>query len=184
VHFCYDLTRAIQAAAVLLRKHPARRMEYIRLLKLLYIADREMLAQHGQTITGDDAVAMKKGPVLSRTYDLLKGEGHGATVWSSFIQTEGYQVVLCRKPGRGKLSAAALAKLKEVSARYCNTATDDLIDEAHKFPEWKKVFPPGSRSSHPIPWELVLKVQGKKDLIPEVEKDERASALFDRIFGE
>jgi uncharacterized phage-associated protein len=182
MHFRFDLTRTIQAAAILLRKHPARRMEYIRLLKLLYISDREMLAQHGYTITGDEAVAMKKGPVLSRTYDLLKGEGHGATVWGNFIQTEGYQAVLRRKTGRGKLSAAALAKLKEVSDRYRNMATDDLIDETHKLREWKKVFPPGSRSSHPIPWELVLKAQGKAELIPEVEKDERASALFDRIF--
>ena len=157
-------------------------MEYIRLLKLLYIADREMLAEHGHTITGDEAVAMKKGPVLSRTYDLLKGEGHGATVWANFIQTEGYQAVLRRKPGRGKLSAAALVKLNEVSARYSNMATDDLIAETHKFREWRKVFPPGSRSSHLIPWELVLRVLGKADLIPEVDKDKRASALFDRIF--
>ena len=157
-------------------------MEYIRLLKLLYIADREMLAQYGHPITGDEAAAMKKGPVLSHTYDLLKGSGHGATVWGNFIQTEGYQAVLRRKPGRGKLSAAALAKLKEVSDRYADMATDDLIAATHKFREWRKVFPPGSRSSHPIPWELILKVQGKADLIPEVEKDERASTLFDRIF--
>jgi uncharacterized phage-associated protein len=182
MHFRFDLARTIQAAAILLRTHPAHRMEYIRLLKLLYIADREMLAQHGQTITGDEAVAMKKGPVLSRTYDLLKGEGHGATVWGNYIQTEGYQAVLRRKPGRGKVSPAALAKLKEVSERYRETATDDLIEETHKFREWKKVFPPGSRSSHLIPWELVLKVQGKAEMIPDVEKDERASALFDQVF--
>ena len=79
MNFDFDLAKTVQAAALLLREHH-NRMEYIRLLKLLSIADREMLARRGRTLTGDRAVAMKRGPVLSTVYDLIKGNGSGDKV--------------------------------------------------------------------------------------------------------
>lgn len=39
-------------------------MSYLRMLKLLYLADRESLKETGHTITGDRVVAMEHGPVL------------------------------------------------------------------------------------------------------------------------
>ena len=39
----FNISKAIEAAGVLLREEPSRRMSRIRLLKLLYIADRESL---------------------------------------------------------------------------------------------------------------------------------------------
>ena len=72
--FRFDFLKTLQASGVLLQLD-ANRMAYIRLLKLLYIADRELLAETGRTLTGDEAVAMKNGPVLSRVYDLIKGVG-------------------------------------------------------------------------------------------------------------
>ena len=62
--FTFNLTKAAQATALLLHGRPARRMSYLRVLKLLYLADREMLTQKLRTITGDQPIAMKKGPVL------------------------------------------------------------------------------------------------------------------------
>ena len=50
--FRFDYDKALQAAGVLLSLD-GDRMERIRLLKLLYIADRELLAETGRTITGD-----------------------------------------------------------------------------------------------------------------------------------
>ncbi len=43
------------------------------LIKMLYLADRELLAKRGQPLTGDQPVSMKNGPVLTTTYDLTKG---------------------------------------------------------------------------------------------------------------
>jgi uncharacterized phage-associated protein len=63
------------------------RMEYVRLLKLLYIADREMMAEAGAPITGDRAVAMDHGPVLSHVYDLVKGKAARAGEWAHSIRT-------------------------------------------------------------------------------------------------
>ena len=47
--FRFHFDRALQASACLLR-FDGKRMGYLRLLKLLYIADREGLAETGETI--------------------------------------------------------------------------------------------------------------------------------------
>ena len=73
-------------------------MSYLRLLKLLYIADREWLAETGESITGDRVYAMKQGPVLSTLYDLIKGNGTRAGEWDDFIHTDGYAVELVADP--------------------------------------------------------------------------------------
>ncbi|MEN2436516.1 Panacea domain-containing protein [Weeksellaceae bacterium A-14] len=40
--------------------------------KILYFADREHLAKYGTTITDDNYIAMKYGPVPSNIYDIIK----------------------------------------------------------------------------------------------------------------
>lgn len=43
-----------------------------RISKILYFAERKHLARYGRSIVGDYFVAMKDGPVPSKTYDLMK----------------------------------------------------------------------------------------------------------------
>src|SRR6185437_10320716 len=102
--FKMSALKVVQAAAVLLKEHAAR-MSRLRLLKLLYIADRESLVETLHSISGDHVVAMDHGPVLSRTYNLLKGEDCESPLWDQFIVQEGPQDHrLCADPGVGKLS--------------------------------------------------------------------------------
>lgn len=48
------------------------KMEYIKLLKILYLVDRRMLVDHGTLLTCDTWVSMDYGPVLSQTCDLIR----------------------------------------------------------------------------------------------------------------
>lgn len=64
----FNFQKTFHAAAMLLREHHGH-MEPIRLLKLLYTTDRELLAECGRTLTGDQAVALRRGPVLTHVYD-------------------------------------------------------------------------------------------------------------------
>src|SRR5438105_4403367 len=66
MHFKFNLKKTVQAAAEFLRHEPGKQMSRLRLIKLLYIADREALLETGRPITSDTIVAMKHGPVLSR----------------------------------------------------------------------------------------------------------------------
>jgi uncharacterized phage-associated protein len=178
--FRFDFDKTVQGAGVLLRLD-ANRMAYIRLLKLLYIADRELLAETGRTITGDEAVALKNGPVLSRVYDLIKGVGPNSLEWNDHIHTMHYSVELKRDPGWGKLSKAEIEKLTEVTERYRTMDDWELSEHTHEFPEWKKHHEPGA--SIPIPWREMLEAQGKAELSEIVERNEATRQYLDNLFG-
>ena len=154
----FHFEKSVQAAAVLLHLD-GKRMEKIRLLKLLYIADREMLAECGQSITGDTGHAMNHGPVLTRIYDCIKGQDARAGEWDNFVHSDGHSVMLVSEPDRGRLSRAEIEKLTDVTERHRNMSEWDISEATHQFPEWIDHFvKDGSRR---IPWEAMLKAQGK-----------------------
>jgi uncharacterized phage-associated protein len=178
----FSFIRTLQAAGVLLEYEKGRRMSSMRLLKLLYVADREALAETGRPITGDQAVAMKQGPVLSRTYDIIKGQSARSGEWDHFIHKDGYGLELVADPGRGELSKGEVAKLLEVVDRYRNLDDWELSEETHKFQEWRKNFAGGNGANH-IPWEEALAALGRAELAEAIERDESDRRFFDQLFG-
>ena len=69
----------------------------IKLVKLLYLAERLSLQRYGEPITGDKLVSMPHGPVLSMTYDHINGalpsmEGG----WDTWIADRADNVVALR----------------------------------------------------------------------------------------
>jgi uncharacterized phage-associated protein len=178
--FRFNFEKTLQAAAVLLGLD-GNRMDRIRLLKLLYIADRELLAQCGRTLTGDRAVALKNGPVLSHVYDLIRGEAFKAGDWDRYVHTVNHAIELREDPGRGELSRREVEKLKEVTERYRDRDDWEIVEETHAFPEWVEHYVEGS--STPIPWNAVLIAQGKPDLIPIIEQNEADRLYFDQVLG-
>jgi len=179
MNFRFKFERALQASAYLLRLD-GKRMGYLRLLKLLYIADREWLAETGESITGDRAYAMKYGPVLSSIYDLIKGNGSRAGEWDDYIHTEGYALELVADPGRGELSKGIVQKLLEVTKRYAELDDWELSERTHEFREWADHF---HGETSPIPWQDILRAQGKPQMIAVVERDQAAKQTFDDVFG-
>jgi uncharacterized phage-associated protein len=69
----FDFEKSLQAAAYLLHLEEGR-MPYLRLLKLMYIAERELLAQTASPLTGDSYRALEDGPVLNRVFNLIGGD--------------------------------------------------------------------------------------------------------------
>ncbi len=175
----FDFARSLQASAYLLRLD-RKRMSYLRLLKLLYIAGREWLAKTGESISGDRACAMKNGPVLSTVYDLIKGNGSRAGHWDDFIHTEGYALELVKDPGRGELSSGIVEKLAEVSERYRGVDDREPSEQAHQFPEWVAHY---RGSASPIPWQDILRAQNKAAMVTDFEREEATRQVFDDVFG-
>ena len=177
--FRFDFDKSVQAAGVLLGLD-GDRMGRIRLLKLMYIAERELLAEAGRPLTGDRAVAMKHGPVPSRVYDLIKGESAKAGEWGRFIHSEGHAVVLRADPGRGDLSRREVEKLTEVTDRFRNMDDWTLSEATHEFEEWSRNHVKGASS--PIPWRDALEAQGKPGLVEIIERDEEDRRVLDALF--
>jgi len=179
----FHFRRTLEASACLLRLD-GDRMDQMRLLKLLYIAEREWLGEAAESLTGDRVVAMERGPVLSEVFDLIKRVSHRhSAVWDEHIAREGYLVVLRRTPGTGSLSRGILRKLAEVTERCRSLDHWELSELTHGFAEWKECYT-GPRPPATIPREAILKAVGQPDLAAEVEENETLSQALDELFGE
>ena len=91
----YSEKRAAQTAAFFISRAGGT-IELLKLMKLMYLAERESLVKYGEPITGDVLVSMKHGPVLSNTLDHINGfidsEEGG---WESWISARaGHQLGL------------------------------------------------------------------------------------------
>lgn len=160
--FHFKLRKAIQATAFLLRQAgPSHSKSYLRIIKLLYIADRESLRTRGRPITGDFVVAMKHGPVVSRIYDLVRGHDPESDEWDAFIERSDYKIRLAQDPGSDELSTAEIDILQRVWNQHLAMGDWDIVEETHEFPEWQKNDP--GASSKPIPLEDILEAVGRHD---------------------
>ena len=149
-------------------------MRYIKLIKLLYLADRVALIETGMPITGDRYVSMKHGPVLSRVLDLVKDEQPSEdSVWHHHIERRHFLVHLCNGVDSDRLSDYDAALLEEIAATYGHWRPWAVVNFTHSLPEWKD---PGS-SSLPIDPADILRFAGFDDYELELALDQ-AAAVF------
>jgi uncharacterized phage-associated protein len=181
--FHFNFRRSIQAVGVLLKQERGKRTNYMRLLKLLYIADRESLRETGVPITGDRIVAMDRGPVLSNVLNLIKGEHSDVEQWDRVIAREGFNVHLIDDPGNGALSRFQIRKLSEVAAVHVNHDEWDMVNITHEFAEWKR-NKPRKGTCKDIPLEHILEAiersADKEAILREAKNIREADRLFGR----
>lgn len=173
----YRQERATQAAARLLKLRGGR-MSYMKLLKLLYLADRQALLEHHRPIAYDRYVSMDQGPVLSQTYNLIVAEERPEqpSYWRRYIsEPEQYEVRLLREAPNGQLSPVQEAVLDQVFGEFGHLSRWDLVELMHQLPEWKD--PRGS--SIPIDIHDVLRAGGLPE--EDVEAVEETLAAEDAL---
>jgi uncharacterized phage-associated protein len=178
----FDPIKVAQAAATLMRNEPLRRMSRLRLLKLLYIADRELLQERNRPLTGDRAVAMDNGPVLSETYDLIKGVDFSAHRWAKFFRNEGRDIHLIHDLGVGKLTRKEIQKLREVSERLAEWDDWAVAEYTHGYPEWIKNRPQKG-GQNPISLDDLLDAIGLSDRKADLLANEKAESAMEQILG-
>lgn len=180
--FVFDIPKAIQAVGVLLRSSMGRRMNYLRLLKLLYIADRESLHDKGRPITGSRAVAMPRGPVPTAVTNFIRGPHVEMPRWNKYFRVDGYEIGRTdAEPDIGELTRYELEKLEEIIRRYRDKDEWAMVQETHKFPEWIKNDP--GESSRPLSLEDILAAVGRSQDSGARVQEEQQQATFDRIFN-
>ncbi|HUB25621.1 MAG TPA: Panacea domain-containing protein [Tepidisphaeraceae bacterium] len=157
IAFRFNLQKAMQAVAFLLEQIGP--LDKIKLVKLIYLADREHFIEHGLPITGDRQFAMPRGPVPSGTLDALNGlvpDAQGSVF--SYIHIADNQVTLRQSPGRALLTAPELSTLERVARTHGAKETWQLVDETHRLPEYIESYVEGT--SRPIPYERIAKASG------------------------
>lgn len=133
----YDETKAVQLAARLLQLRGGR-MSYLKLLKLMYIVDREALLRRGKSVTSDSYVSMRFGPVLSNTYSCISEGRPSRTLWDDYIRTiPDHEIELIASPSTEALSEEECALIEEIFATFGGKSRWELVDYVHTFAEWK-----------------------------------------------
>jgi uncharacterized phage-associated protein len=157
IGFVFKEEKAAEAAGHLLRLAGGR-MKYLKLIKLLYLADRRCLIETGFTITGDRMVSMDHGPVLSEIYDRVKHDG-GEGPWHQTEARQGYWArALKAPPDEGALSDYEIDVLEAVYREFGGWGQWHLVDWMHEhLPEWQD--PAGS--SAPIDPTTILEHEGQ-----------------------
>jgi uncharacterized phage-associated protein len=180
-----NIEKLVQATGYLLKKYDKKRLNYTKLIKELYLADRESLNLSNASITGDTYVSMKHGPVLSNLYSLIKGKSRDLKAqeyWDSRFSTDGDELLanFDRYP-EGKLSRSDETILDKIDGQFHQMRYGELIDYVHaNCPEWHN---PGSTAS-PIKFEDILKALGRTpEQIEWIAKDAEAFEEEDRIFA-
>ena len=180
--FRFNFPKTLQAIATLLRREASRQMNYMRLIKLLYIADRECLREIRRPLTGSHVVAMKRGPVLEDVLHLIRGEHMQTPEWSKYLRRSHFSLELIADPGLGDLSYFEVEKLEEIAQRYAENDEWDLVNITHEFDEWRKNDP--GDSSKPIPLDDILAAVGPLGDKAEITQDAEEEALIAQAFGE
>ena len=181
----FNERKVAQMAAFLLGKG-GNRMPHLKLMKLLYLADREAMERFGAPISGDRIVAMQHGPVLSMTLNLMDGDVESSpSGWDGLISDkENHELSLKRAitcDDMDELSQADIDVLEAVWKRFGHMDKWAIRDYTHDHcPEWTD--PNGS--SIPIPYEKVFRALGKpEDVALELSARIEAERSLDKIFA-
>jgi uncharacterized phage-associated protein len=155
IKFEYNFTKSIELMAFFAQKIPG--VQKAKMMKLVYLADKEHFLRHGYPITGDRQYAMKLGPVPSQCLDVLDGDINPEETFK-FLHINNNRILLLEYPNSSSLTESELAVAGEILEKYGKKWWRSLIDETHELPEYKEVFE--ENTSTFIPYETILKHSG------------------------
>lgn len=181
----FNERKIAQIAAFFLRKTSAGRMSHLKLMKLLYLSEREGVRHLGYSLSGDRWVSMPHGPVLSMTLNLMDGDVESENDgWESWISDkEDHELSLRRDvtpEAFDELSPAECDVLEAVWQQFGGLDKWAIRNWTHAHcSEWRD--PHGS--SEPItPGALAdalgFAPEAAQELVTRIESDQAVDRLF------
>lgn len=180
--------RKVAQMAAFFAEKQGSTINILKLIKLLYLSDRESMNRHRMPISFDDLMSMKYGPMLSKTLDLIDGfdkTSSNIAKWEEWISgRENHNVSLIRQFKRedlDELSDLDLEILETVWHQFGRMDQWELVDYTHKYcSEWQD---PGT-SSIPIADSAILIALGmQKDEALKFAEDIQAQRNLDQILS-
>ena len=183
----FNERKAAQVATWFLRQADGN-MAHLKLIKLMYLAEREAMNQLGALITGDRFVSMDQGPVPSLTLSFLNGEKrNGDDGWDKWVSDKADHKVALKERAEtaalDELSKAELDILANVWEKFGHMSKWELVDHLHDpahCAEWKD--PDGS--SIAIAYEQIFLALGKQpEIASELAKRIEEQRAIDKLFA-
>lgn len=184
----FNEKKATEAASILLALKKGK-VEYIWLLKMLYIIDREALNRWERPITYDSYRSLARGPVPMTIYNLITGKFQGAA-WTQvittypFVSEDRFQVSLNGPtiPRLRLLSKNEDDLIREKFKEFENYTIEELIQYTHdEFAEWTD---PEGGPSTPIEIDrLLAHLNFSEDDIDRIKTELRDEETANTFFG-
>ncbi len=170
IEFKFNEIKTTQAASLFLKKNDGK-MNYMKLIKLLYLVDREALKLWERPLTGDTYYSMGHGPVLSNVLDKINNEDpDDSSYWYKHITApSNYNVELKEDLSiLDELSKREIELIDEFDKKYKDYNQFDMVRICHELPEWENV----GNTSKPIGIKTILrKVNKSKEEIKAIEEE-------------
>lgn len=182
--FDFNEKKATQVAALLLSLN-CNKMNYTKLIKLLYLIDRESLKRFNKTVSGDVYCSLNNGPILSRVYDLIKYDeviNEIGKYWHKFIFKDRYDVELQKAPKIDELSEREEKLIIEIDKQFKNFSYAKMIDYCHTLPEWKDPDKVGVKSLDLTVEDILERINKSRSEIKMIREDANLSNFVNSNF--
>ena len=177
--------KVAQMAAFILKKQGGI-MSHLKLIKLLYLADRVALDEFGFSMSGDSFYSLPNGPILSRTLNLMAGVVESDDFgWEAWISDKENHKVSLRQDFEPQeldyLSRADIDVLNSILEKFGPMDKWQLVAYTHEnCEEWKD--PNGSSAL--IPHISIFKAFGRsKEDAAAMATNIEAEKSIDRLFA-
>ncbi len=181
----YSPKKAAQIVAYFAINSTGGRLNTLKAVKLVYLADRAAIAEFGFPLQDERRVSMPFGPVNSSTYDYIKGEvpPQFDGGWSDYVtDRRNHNIGLTEQSlsieDLDELSDAELAVLAKVWEEFGHMTQWELVEWTHdrnNVPEWKD--PNGS--SRALPLEDIMSAVGCENINETIEEINAVSQASD-----
>ncbi len=134
----FDLSKNIQILNLLANKE-GWSINYTKAIKLLFFADKLYLRNFWKTISGDNYSALKLGPVPSSTFNVIKSpEEYNEHEINQYIKKDDYNITSITDVDMDFFSKKEIETLDKIYQYFWSMNYQQLIDETHKYVEWKR----------------------------------------------
>jgi uncharacterized phage-associated protein len=179
--FPFDAQKATEVAATFLKRERGGTINVMKVVKLMYLLDRESIARRGVPVVGGAYLSMRNGPVTSEVLDLINAGAlwNSDTTWAQFISDrENHEIGLRKDPGTDRLSEFELELIAELFRRHEGQDQWQLAEWCHAHcGEWL----PLDRGCEPI---TVAELAGEVGREPsEVIENAAEANLLAEVFG-
>jgi len=137
IGFDWDFNKTPQVILRLLARNGGS-MDKLKLIKMIFLADREHLVRYGRPIVGGQYYTMRLGPVSSEFKDYIYGKKDG---FELPFGVDGYTLVAKEPANDDCLSPSDREILDEVYSKFKDYSPVQLVDITHESKAYKANIP-------------------------------------------
>jgi len=137
-----DYKKIVQVLNYIAKKSGGE-INYLKALKLLYLAERLHLREYGRLITNDSLVAMKLGTLGSQTRDIITMSEYLPHVVYKYVENKlgrdlDKYIIKEKNSETNQLSKTDIYCVDKILNSFGKLSKSELVNLTHDLPEWKK----------------------------------------------